>query len=199
MRRLRSAACRARATMRFETVPGQQTQVNFGQCRVWLGDNGVTAHLFVIHVRLLAPDVPRGLPARAGSRPCSRATSTRSSTSAACRRRSSSTMRSQSCCDTPAKRRRGATAWCGTRPMLTSRRSTASRPGPTGSTAADEGRGRVRGEGRAAQRALRETLPVVGALERVTARVGDDGGRHAGARDDPRGLAPVLRGSSSPR
>lgn len=37
----------ARATVRFETPPGQQAQVDFGQRRVWIGEQAVTAHLFV--------------------------------------------------------------------------------------------------------------------------------------------------------
>jgi transposase len=37
----------ALATVRFETGPGEQAQVDFGQLRVWLGDVETTAHLFV--------------------------------------------------------------------------------------------------------------------------------------------------------
>jgi transposase len=37
----------ALATTRFETGPGEQAQVDFGQLRVWVGDVEVTAHLFV--------------------------------------------------------------------------------------------------------------------------------------------------------
>jgi len=48
LRPLRVAAtCSAAATMRFETPPGQQAQVDFGQRRVWIGDAYVPAHLFV--------------------------------------------------------------------------------------------------------------------------------------------------------
>jgi transposase len=47
VRPLRVAARQARATTRFETAPGQQAQVDFGQCRVWLDDTEVTAHVFV--------------------------------------------------------------------------------------------------------------------------------------------------------
>jgi transposase len=35
------------ATVRFETPPGQQAQVDFGQRRVWIGEQYVAAHLFV--------------------------------------------------------------------------------------------------------------------------------------------------------
>ncbi len=35
------------ATVRFETPPGQQAQVDFGQLRVWIGAAPVTVHLFV--------------------------------------------------------------------------------------------------------------------------------------------------------
>jgi transposase len=36
-----------RATVRFETPPGQQAQVDFGQARVWIADECVVAHVFV--------------------------------------------------------------------------------------------------------------------------------------------------------
>jgi transposase len=35
------------ATVRFETAPGQQAQVDFGQLRVWIGERWETVHLFV--------------------------------------------------------------------------------------------------------------------------------------------------------
>jgi len=48
VRPLRVAARRAElATIRFETAPGQQAQVDFGQRRVWIGEQAVAAHLFV--------------------------------------------------------------------------------------------------------------------------------------------------------
>ena len=47
VRPLRLAAQPARATVRFETPPGQQAQVDFGQRRVWIADVEVTAHVFV--------------------------------------------------------------------------------------------------------------------------------------------------------
>lgn len=37
----------ALATMRFETGPGEQAQVDFGQLRVWIGDVETPVHLFV--------------------------------------------------------------------------------------------------------------------------------------------------------
>jgi transposase len=37
----------ARATVRFETPPGQQAQVDFGQRRVWIGEREEAAHVFV--------------------------------------------------------------------------------------------------------------------------------------------------------
>lgn len=47
VRPLRVTARQARATARFETRPGQQVQINFGQCSVWVADSDITAHLFV--------------------------------------------------------------------------------------------------------------------------------------------------------
>jgi transposase len=35
------------ATIRFETAPGQQAQIDFGQLRVWIGERWATVHLFV--------------------------------------------------------------------------------------------------------------------------------------------------------
>jgi transposase len=46
VRPLRLAA-RSRATVRFETAPGQQAQVDFGQRRLWIGEQYLAAHLFV--------------------------------------------------------------------------------------------------------------------------------------------------------
>ncbi|HEX6534624.1 MAG TPA: IS21 family transposase [Gemmatimonadaceae bacterium] len=46
VRPLRLAATPA-ATVRYETAPGQQAQVDFGQRRVWVGEALVTAHVFV--------------------------------------------------------------------------------------------------------------------------------------------------------
>ena len=37
----------ARATVRFETAPGRQLQIDFGQRRVWIGGERITIHLFV--------------------------------------------------------------------------------------------------------------------------------------------------------
>ncbi len=36
-----------RATVRFETRPGQQLQIDFGETRVWIGEEQVRVHLFV--------------------------------------------------------------------------------------------------------------------------------------------------------
>src|SRR3546814_11920041 len=37
----------ARATVRFETPPGHQLQIDFGETRVWIGDGRLRVHLFV--------------------------------------------------------------------------------------------------------------------------------------------------------
>lgn len=42
-----AAHAEGQATVRFETRPGQQAQVDFGQRRVWIGDAYHAAHLFV--------------------------------------------------------------------------------------------------------------------------------------------------------
>jgi transposase len=47
VRPLRVAARAIKASVRFETPPGQQAQVDFGQCRVWIADACVVAHVFV--------------------------------------------------------------------------------------------------------------------------------------------------------
>ena len=45
---LRAAAAPSVATVRFETAPGEQAQVDFGQVRVWIGDVRVAAQIFVM-------------------------------------------------------------------------------------------------------------------------------------------------------
>ncbi len=44
---LRAASTPSVATVRFETGPGEQAQVDFGQVRVWIADRPVAAHVFV--------------------------------------------------------------------------------------------------------------------------------------------------------
>ena len=48
VRPLRAAALPSAATVRFETPPGAQAQVDFGQVRVWIGDACVSAQVFVM-------------------------------------------------------------------------------------------------------------------------------------------------------
>ena len=48
VRPLRAAALPSAATVRFETPPGAQAQVDFGQVRVWIGDACVPAQVFVM-------------------------------------------------------------------------------------------------------------------------------------------------------
>lgn len=49
IRPLRDAACRADLTWtRFETAPGQQSQIDWGQARLWFGAQPVVRHIFVL-------------------------------------------------------------------------------------------------------------------------------------------------------
>jgi transposase len=43
----RELKAQMRATVRFETAPGQQMQIDFGDTRVWIGGERVRLHLFV--------------------------------------------------------------------------------------------------------------------------------------------------------
>src|ERR687890_2628426 len=43
----RELTAQMRATVRFETAPGQQMQIDFGDTRVWIGGERVRVHLFV--------------------------------------------------------------------------------------------------------------------------------------------------------
>jgi transposase len=72
------------ATMRFETEPGRQAQVDFGQRRLWIADTAVTAHIFVISWVFRGAS-GRGRTRTSGWRRSSTRMSGRSSTSAACR------------------------------------------------------------------------------------------------------------------
>src|SRR6185437_1484184 len=47
VRPLRTAAAPSGATVRYETTPGEQAQVDFGQARVWIEDCPVAAQIFV--------------------------------------------------------------------------------------------------------------------------------------------------------
>lgn len=43
----RELQAQKRATVRFETPPGHQLQIDFGESKVWIGDERVRVHLFV--------------------------------------------------------------------------------------------------------------------------------------------------------
>jgi transposase len=57
------AARQPKATVRYETAPGAQAQVDFGQVRVWIGEERVAAQIFVMTLgysrRLFAVAFPR--------------------------------------------------------------------------------------------------------------------------------------------
>ena len=59
VRPLRRLQAQSEGTMtRFETPPGQQSQVDWGQSRVRFRDSFVVQHLFVLaHARMLAPEL----------------------------------------------------------------------------------------------------------------------------------------------
>ena len=53
------------ATVRFETAPGEQAQVDYGQRRVWIGEQPQTVHLFVrFHAGVFAPPIRTRVPQR---------------------------------------------------------------------------------------------------------------------------------------
>ena len=64
------------ATVRFESAPGEQAQVDFGQQRVWIADGLVAAQLFVFTLgysrRLFALAFPQPAVARMARRPRTR-------------------------------------------------------------------------------------------------------------------------------
>ncbi|WP_103727913.1 IS21 family transposase [Novosphingobium sp. HII-3] len=43
----RELKAQKRATVRFETPPGHQLQIDFGEARVWIGDERIRVHIFV--------------------------------------------------------------------------------------------------------------------------------------------------------
>lgn len=43
----RELRAQKRATVRYETEPGRQLQIDFGDTKVWIADEGVRVHLFV--------------------------------------------------------------------------------------------------------------------------------------------------------
>ena len=55
----------AKATVRFETAPGHQLQIDFGELRVPIADERVRVYLFVATLRLFAALSCRGVQARA--------------------------------------------------------------------------------------------------------------------------------------
>lgn len=63
----RELRAQKRATVRFETRPGHQLQIDFGESRVWIGDERVRVHLFVATLagaRLAGASVVRPLHGR---------------------------------------------------------------------------------------------------------------------------------------
>ena len=92
-----------RSTVRFETDPGQQAQVDWGSAWVWLGEHRVRVHLFVMVLGYSRRIFVHGYPGRVWSF-CSTATPGPSSISGVARRRSSTTIRARSCCRRTSRR-----------------------------------------------------------------------------------------------
>ncbi len=65
------------ATVRFETGPGEQAQVDYGQLWVWIGEQPEKVHLFVFTLGYSRRLFTRALIATNGWRACSTATSAR--------------------------------------------------------------------------------------------------------------------------
>ena len=57
----RELEAETRATLRFETPPGRQLQIDFGEQRVALGDEDVKVYVFVATLVLLAPALRSGV------------------------------------------------------------------------------------------------------------------------------------------
>ncbi len=71
VRPLRAAAQPEQATMRFETKPGEQAQVDWGMINVWVGETRIKVHLFVMVLgfsrRIFTP--PLFLPSKTNAMP----------------------------------------------------------------------------------------------------------------------------------
>ena len=64
----RATATPTTATVRYETAPGAQSQVDFGQTRVWIADAHEVAQIFVLDPRVLAALLCGGVSSAADSR-----------------------------------------------------------------------------------------------------------------------------------
>ena len=78
----RELAAEARATVRFETPPGRQLQIDFGETRVAIGGERVRVYLFVATLGYSRRLLRAGVPARAAVGLVRRASRARSATSA---------------------------------------------------------------------------------------------------------------------
>jgi transposase len=66
--RRREQVAAALATVRFETAPGRQTQIDFGERWVWIGGEQVTVHFFAAVLSYSRRIFVEGVPARAPAR-----------------------------------------------------------------------------------------------------------------------------------
>ncbi len=183
VRPLRVAARQARtATLRFETPPGQQAQVDCGQRRVGIGEQYVAAHLFVFTLgysrRLYVTAFPH-----------ERRDAVLAGHEQACEHFGGVPLQIVVDNAKPVvlERTRDGTVW---HPVYAdfaaSYGFTPYSLGALALPAPDQGEGGVEHRRREAERARGQALRLLESLERLASRVGDDGGRCPRARDDAR-------------
>ena len=186
----RELAAEARATVRFETPPGRQMQIDFGGASVVIGGEARPGLPVRRDPRLLAPRSSSARSGTSGRRRGSTGSRAPSATSAGCRPRSCST--------TPGRWSRTTTRrparWCFNERLhafaaLLGRAAAGLRALP----GADQGQGRARGRLRQAQRHRRAELRELGGARGASRLVDARGGRPAHPRHDRRAADRALR------